>query len=244
MFTFRIHRKIRRNWPRQRGKRLLDAQPAHLYKYTEKYHNLYPSATQILKASVFPAVKLLRDLGINAGDSPESSGLLVHTFSNAHHLAETSQLPPDHPALPVQAFIFDSLPGMIDLRISVLAFTAPIRSPIARTLAKVYFGALYIASTVWRRTIGVLLGQDQEGVAFFGRIHQDLSDPRLFPQHVPRAYMYSEADQLVQPENVERHARKTKESLDGSGMDPDVVRLVKFEDSQRVSHARQDPQRY
>ncbi|KAG8759934.1 hypothetical protein FRC12_009649 [Ceratobasidium sp. 428] len=240
----------------------MDAHPTHLYKYTEKYNQLYPSATQILvrshqsyywkgsvgkKASVFPAVKLFEDLDVKPGSSPESSGLLVHAFSNggavtltslAHHLSKTKSQQP--PALPAQALILDSLPGIVDLRVATLAFTAPIRSPIARTLAKLYYGTLYFGNTFWHR----IILQDKQSTAFFGRIHEDLNDPNLLPQHIPRTYMYSNTDQLVQPKVVESHAEKTKQHLEALGKRSDIVRLVKFEGSQHVSHARLDPGRY
>ncbi|KAH7330742.1 hypothetical protein B0J17DRAFT_679440 [Rhizoctonia solani] len=117
----------------------MDAQLPHLYKYTEQYNKIYPGATQILvrthqnyfwkgeaakRASVFPVIKLLRDAGINEHTAAEKSGLLVHTFSNGGALAQTSlartiaeSLPPrvTTPALPAQAFIYDSLPGILDL---------------------------------------------------------------------------------------------------------------------------------
>ncbi|KAG9119171.1 hypothetical protein FRC07_005958 [Ceratobasidium sp. 392] len=241
----------------------MDAQLVHLYKYTEKYHQLYPSATQILirshqkyfwagdaakKASVLPAVKLLRDAGISPGDPAESSGLLVHTSSNggalvltsiARQLAETTS--PTQSALPAQALIFDSLPGTIDLRVTVLAFTAPIRSAPLRAIASAVFGAVYIVGKIWRETIGAIFGRSPDT---FEKLHADLNDTKLLPQRVPRTYIYSDADELIQVQSVEGHASKAKEQLEASGVDPDIVRLTKFEGSKHVSHARLDPQRY
>ncbi|KAG8743413.1 hypothetical protein FRC10_012078 [Ceratobasidium sp. 414] len=243
----------------------MDAQLVHLYKYTEKYHQLYPSATQILvrshqsyfwagddakKASVFPALKLLRDVGINPGNPAESSGLLVHASSNGgalvftsivRQLAETTQTTPTQPALPAQALVFDSLPGMIDLRVTIRAFTAPIRSAPLRAIASVAFGAVYVLGKIWRDTVGALFGRSPDT---FEKLHTDLNDPKLLPQHTPRTYLYSDVDELVQMQSVEAHASKAKELLGASGADPNVVRLVKFEGSKHVSHARQDPQRY
>ncbi|KAG8743461.1 hypothetical protein FRC12_015049 [Ceratobasidium sp. 428] len=243
----------------------MDAQLVHLYKYTEKYHQLYPSATQILirshqkyfwagdeakKASVFPAVKLLRDSGINPGDPAESSGLLVHASSNggalvltsiARQLADMTQTSPARPALPAQALVFDSLPGTIDLRVTVLAFTAPIRSAPLRAIASVVFGAVYMIGKIWRESVGAIFGRSPDT---FEKMRAELNDPKLLPQHAPRTYLYSDADELIQVQSVEGHASKAKEQLAASGADPDVVRLVRFEGSKHVSHARQDPQRY
>ncbi|QRW19637.1 hypothetical protein RhiXN_01043 [Rhizoctonia solani] len=241
----------------------MDAQLPHLYKYTEQYNKIYPGATQILvrahqsffwkgeaanRASVFPAIKLLRDAGINEHTAAEKSGLLVHTFSNGGALAQTSlariiakSLPPDATtsALPAQAFIYDSLPGILDLRITILAFTAPIRSPIFRSLAKVAFGAIYVIGTVWRNTIGHLLGQEDA----FTRLHRELNEPRLLPQHVPRTYIYSDVDDIIPSESVEGHAKKARELIGGNA-GAELVRLAKFEGSMHVSHARKDGKRY
>ncbi|QRW05751.1 indole-diterpene biosynthesis protein PaxU [Ceratobasidium sp. AG-Ba] len=236
----------------------MDAQLVHLYKYTEHYHKLYPSATQILvrshqkyfwanettrRASVVPVLKLLRDSGINPGDQPESSGLLysggaIVLTSIARQLAETSNL---SPALPAQALIFDSLPGTIDLQVTIRAFTAPIRSAPIRAVASVIFGAVYIVGKIWKSTIGVLF---RRGPDVFEQMHAGLHDPKLLSQNVPRTYLYSDVDELVQMESVEAHANEAKGLLQASGVDPALVRLVKFEGSKHVSHVRQDPQRY
>ncbi|KDN34311.1 hypothetical protein RSAG8_12605, partial [Rhizoctonia solani AG-8 WAC10335] len=196
----------------------MDAQLPHLYKYTEQYNKIYPAATQILvrthqsyfwkketakRASVFPAVKLLRDAGINEHTAAERSGLLVHTFSNGGALAQTSlaraiseSLPSNATAsaLPAQAFIYDSLPGILNLRVTALAFTAPIRSPALRSLAKIVVGAIYILGSFWRSTVGVILGQKEDT---FTQLHRELNEPRLLSQRVPRTYIYSDVDELI-----------------------------------------------
>ncbi|KAG8764085.1 hypothetical protein FRC12_008283 [Ceratobasidium sp. 428] len=84
----------------------MEAKLWRLQRFAEKYHEIYPSATQILirahlktlfvelptnKLSVLPAVKLLQDAGIRAYDPPESSGLLVHAFSNGSSLTYHSR---------------------------------------------------------------------------------------------------------------------------------------------------------
>ncbi|CAE7117930.1 unnamed protein product [Rhizoctonia solani] len=242
----------------------MDAQLPHLYKYTEQYNKIYPGATQILvrthqsyfwkneaanRASVSPAIKLLRDAGINEHTTAERSGLLVHTFSNGGALVQTAlaraiadSLPSNAttPALPAQAFIYDSLPGMLDLRVTALAFTAPIRSPILRSLAKIVVGAIYIIGSVWRSTIGVILGQKEDT---FTQLHRELNEPSLFPQHAPRTYIYSDVDELISQESVEGHAKKARELIDGSA-GSELVKLAKFEGSSHVAHARNDGKRY
>ncbi|CAE6436425.1 unnamed protein product [Rhizoctonia solani] len=241
----------------------MDAQLPHLYKYTEQYNKIYPSATQIIvrihqsffwkgeaanRASLFPVIKLLRDAGINEHTTAEKSGLLVHAFSNGGAFAQTSlartiakSLPSSAtgPALPAQAFVYDSLPGIIDLRITILAFTAQIRSPILRSLAQLGFGTVYVLGTVWGRTIGLLLGQEDP----FTRLRRELNEPRLLPQHVPRTYIYSDIDDIIPSESVEGHAKEARQSISGNA-GHELVRLAKFEGSAHVSHARKDGKRY
>ncbi|KAG8755949.1 hypothetical protein FRC11_005633 [Ceratobasidium sp. 423] len=200
-------------------------------------------------ASVFPVVKLLRDAGIDEHTAAEKSGLLVHTFSNggalaqnalARAIAESLPLNATTSALPAQAFIYDSLPGILDLRITAMAFTAPIRSPALRSLAKLVVGAIYILGSVWRRTFGLILGQKEDT---FTQLHRELNEPRLLPQHVPRTYIYSDVDEIIPSSSVEGHAKKARELIGGDA-GPELVRLVKFEGSMHVAHARKDGKRY
>jgi pimeloyl-ACP methyl ester carboxylesterase len=167
-------------------------------------------------------------------------GALVLT-SLARSIGETPLSTPARSALPAQALVYDSLPGAISLRVTVLAFTAPIRSAPLRAVAKVVFGTAYIVGAIWRRTISLFFGKSKDT---FGRLHDDLNDSKLLPQRVPRTYLYSDADELIPMDVVEGHARKTKELLELDGVDSDVVKLVKFKGSSHVAHARKDPQRY
>ncbi|CAE6490704.1 unnamed protein product [Rhizoctonia solani] len=242
----------------------MDAQLPHLYKYTEQYNKIYPGATQILvrthqnyfwksnaanRASVFPVIKLLRDAGINEHTAAEKSGLLVHTFSNGGALAQTSlacaiaeSLPSNAtvPAIPAQAYIYDSLPGILNLRVTAIAFTAPIRAPALRSLAKLVVGAIYILGSAWRNTIGVVLGQKEDT---FTRLHRQLNEPTLLSQRVPRTYIYSDIDELIPSESVEEHAKKAR-ALIGEDAGPELVKLVKLEGSSHVAHARKDGKKY
>ncbi|CAE6537685.1 unnamed protein product [Rhizoctonia solani] len=242
----------------------MDAQLQHLYKYTEQYNKIYPGATQILvrthqthfwksesanRASVFPVIKLLRDAGISEHTTAEKSGLLVHTFSNGGALSQNTlaraiagSLPSNATtsALPAQAFIYDSLPGILDLRITTMAFTALIRSPALRSLAKPVAGLIYILGSVWRHTFGLVFGQKED---MFAQLHRELNEPRLLPQNVPRTYIYSDVDEIIPSSSVEGHAKKARELI-GEGAGSELVRLVKFEGSMHVAHARQDGRRY
>ncbi|KAF8707707.1 hypothetical protein RHS03_03579, partial [Rhizoctonia solani] len=239
----------------------MGAQLPHLYKYTEQYNKLYPSATLIIvrakpnyfwsnettrKAAVFPVVKLLRDAGIHENTVARSSGLLVHTFSNGGALNETTlgraitdTYPPTNtPAIPAQALIYDSLPGVLNMRVTLLAFTAAIRSPAFRTIAKFVLGILYVLGATWGYLESIIFGHKEDLVA---KLKRELNEAKLLPQLIPRTYMYSDADELIPAESVEGHAAKAKELVGG---DSDIVKLVKFRGSPHVAHARKDPKRY
>ncbi|KAB5593006.1 Guanine nucleotide-binding protein alpha-2 subunit [Ceratobasidium theobromae] len=192
------------------------------------------------RASVAPVIKLLRDAGISEATPPHSSGLLVHTFSNA--LAQTtlaraiaSSSPGPNPALPAQALVFDSLPGVLGLGITARAFTAPIRSRPLRALAKLVVGAVYILAMVYKYSIGAIIQGNTHDT--FTRLHADLNDPRLLPLDVPRTYLYSDVDDLIPMHSVEAHAHRASQL--GA-----PVSLVKFAGSPHVAHARTHPQQY
>ncbi|CAE6436380.1 unnamed protein product [Rhizoctonia solani] len=240
----------------------MGAQLPHLYKYTEQYNRLYPSATLIIvrahanyfwrnetarKAAVLPVIKLLRDAGIHENTTAETSGLLVHTFSNggalnettlARTIADTLRSTTDIPAIPAQALIYDSLPGVLNIRVTLLAFTAAIRSPAFRTIAKSLLGILYVLGATWGYLESIVFGQKEDLVT---KLKRELNEPKLLPQHIPRTYIYSDVDELIPAESVEGHAKKARDLIGGGA---DVVNLVKFQGSPHVAHARKDPRRY
>lgn len=57
--------------------------------------------------------------------------------------------------------------------------------------------------------------------------------------HAPRLYIYSVKDELVPYQAIERHAKEVKEV--GSVVN---VKLVRFDDTPHVAHARAHPERY
>ncbi|KDN32900.1 hypothetical protein RSAG8_14013, partial [Rhizoctonia solani AG-8 WAC10335] len=152
----------------------MGAQLPHLYKYTEHYNKLYPLATQILvrahasyfwgsettgRAAVSPVIKLLRDAGIHENTMPGSSGLLVHAFSNggalneatlARAIAGTLSPTTNTSAIPAQALIYDSPPGVLNIRVTLLAFTAAmaLRSLLSSVLSSKPFWGYF---TFWAR---------------------------------------------------------------------------------------------
>ncbi|KAG8762222.1 hypothetical protein FRC12_009141 [Ceratobasidium sp. 428] len=240
----------------------MEAKLWRLHRFTEKYHEIYPSATQILirahlktlfvelptnKLSVLPAVKLLQDAGIHAYDPPESSGLLVHAFSNgggiylthlAHCLADTRP-PTSYPSLPAQAIIYDSLPGKLTMNIFTTYYADLVPFAPLRLAVKAFVIApAYAATVAYRHTI-----DRRPDTLTALRTH--LSDPKLVPQHVPQTYIYSDIDELAQMEYVEEFIDGVKERLRSKGVGVDeVVKAEKFIGSPHILHAKHDPKRY
>ncbi|KAG8709583.1 hypothetical protein FRC09_000578, partial [Ceratobasidium sp. 395] len=251
----------------------MGAKMPQLHRFTEMYHKLYPSATQILvrtfikslfaelptnKLYVLPVVKLLHEAGIHAYDSPTTSGLLVHSISNggamaqtylAHCLSDTRPSPsvsPNTPmpsALPAQALIYDSLPSTISLPVFLGFFSNGIAPPALRLLAKTLLLPAYVGTAAYRNTI-------DRRPDTFTTLRSELSDARLIPQSVPQVYMYGDADELTPAESVEKFTDGVRERLRAErkgvreeGLD-EVVRIEKFARSTHVSHAKNDPKRY
>ncbi|KAG8743410.1 hypothetical protein FRC10_012075 [Ceratobasidium sp. 414] len=258
----------------------MEASLQQLYRFTEMYHELYPSATQILvrvyrkslfvelptnastndptfarpifeneqKLYVLPVVKLLHDAGINAYDSPATSGLLVHSISNggalaqtylAHCLADARSAPsPNTPSLPAQAIIYDSLPSTVGFKVFLDFFSTGISSPALRLIAKTLLLPAYVGTAVYRNTI-------DRRPDNFTTLRAELSDAKLMPQRAPQVYIYGDADLLTPAESVEKFTDGMKERLRKEGVDPDkVVRVEKFVQSAHVSHAKNDSKRY
>ncbi|KAG9120422.1 hypothetical protein FRC07_004091 [Ceratobasidium sp. 392] len=242
---------------------IVEAKLPSLYRFTERYHELYPSATQILiraglktvfvelatnKLSVLPAVKLLQEAGIHPYDPPESSGLLVHLLSNgggmylthlAHCLADTHTAITGRPSLPAQALIYDSLPGKLTMSMFMEYYAAAVPFTPLRLATKVLVCApAYAATVAYRHTI-----DRRPDTLTALRTH--LSDPKLVPQHVPQTYIYSDLDELVQTEWVEEYVDAIKERLKSKGVDAnEVVNAEKFIGSRHVCHVKRDPARY
>ncbi|QRV76856.1 hypothetical protein RhiJN_19701 [Ceratobasidium sp. AG-Ba] len=236
---------------------------SQLYRFTETYHQIYPSATQILirvyrramfselpsnKAQVRPAVKLLHDAGINAYDPPESSGLLVHAISNggamtqtylAHCLSDNRPAPsPKASALPAQALIYDSVPSEATLSTFLNFFTTGIPSPALRTIAKPLLLPAYAGMLAYKHTI-------DRRPDMFTTLRAEMSDERLMPQRAPQLYIYGDIDLLTPAGSVEKYIASKKEVLDREGVEADqIVTVEKYEASPHVSHAKRDPKRY
>lgn len=133
---------------------------------------------------------------------------------------------------PPVAIVFDSMPGLMDLRGTWRALTAPVKSKLLKFLLVLPFGALYYASaafTILTRTEPLLV-----------RLRNALNEERLLPwmtKDTSRLYVFSDTDKLVQHKAVLEHIVQARAlGLNAQG--------VEFKGSPHVAHMRQNPARY
>ncbi|KAL4943891.1 hypothetical protein BDV06DRAFT_234255 [Aspergillus oleicola] len=226
-----------------------------LVKYIAGYRRLVPRARLIFirtSSSEFilrptkraqytrlqPAVEALRSL-------PPDEPVFMHMFSNggvfaATHLLEAYQIATGRP-LVVSSTVIDSAPGTANLSASIKAFSYILpKRWILRLFAKMLLVAYLTSMFVLGKVVGKIFGvRDAVSVA-----RQVINDKRVMRGSVKssegaprRCYIYSDADELVDWRDVERHA----EDAEQKGF---LVRREKFLGSEHVAHMKADPKRY
>ena len=230
----------------------MGAEPKHIAKYTSTYIKLFPTASIILiRAHVFDIIflpfttlkrryelALAKVLSLSQTSKKNNTELriLAQAFSNGgaftflhfarFYYSTVGSVPP------INALIFDSGPAIGDYARGVAALMAPVpRSPIVRYpvlfLLNVLLGLLWASNTVLGRKTAIR------------RTYFELNELGLLPNGVPRLYLYSKADKLVDWQEVEAHARNAEEN-GASGK----TELVRFERSEHVAHIREDAKKY
>ncbi|KAJ7760634.1 hypothetical protein DFH07DRAFT_816203 [Mycena maculata] len=232
----------------------MSAKLAHLHKYTTMYNQIYPDAIIILvrsHLSIFwksgsaldarfkPVIEVLKALGC----LENRQRILTHSFSNggSFHLLELDRILSSRkkidtdgqtPQTPPSALIIDSSPGGDTLDKLQLAVTSPLKSLVLRFLANLFIRLVFC---VWW-TRDQLLRRPSP----IHKMMRALRRPRVLPwldARSPRLYVYSKMDEMVPWRDVEEHAAQSA----GDGLD---VRLVCFEESPHVAHARVYPEEY
>lgn len=188
---------------------------------------------QARRARVSPAVEVIRSHA-----SPEKP-VLLHMFSNGGVSKTTHMLEAYRQAtgkaLPITAMILDSAPGTADLNASMKAFSYALpRMWILRLISK---GVLYFFLVFWKLVHFVTCRADPVRLA-----RKVINDPFLvYPANAERVmrrcYIYSDADELVDWREVEKHADESE----AKGW---VVRMELFKGAPHVGHMRADPDRY
>ncbi|KAL2812095.1 hypothetical protein BJX63DRAFT_262663 [Aspergillus granulosus] len=224
-----------------------------LVKYVAEYRRLAPNARIIFirtsssefmlrptkraqYARLAPAVEVLKTL-------PPDSPVFIHMFSNGGvfavtHLLEAYQKATGHP-LRVSSTVIDSAPGTATLSAAIKAFSYVLpKRWILRLLAKVLLYAYLTSMFVLGKAVSKVLGI-RDAVAVARQVINDGRVMRGLDKVSPprRCYIYSDADELVDWKDVERHAS----DAESKGF---AVRREKFLGSEHVAHMKADPERY
>jgi hypothetical protein len=221
----------------------MDAQPKHIAKYAAAYEKLFPSASILaitttsydaaLATNSANTKRITPALEVLYGQPPNTK-LLLHLFSNGGGftgmLLARCYKKKTGKAFPVTATVFDSMPGHIRLQAQVRAFTVALPKNIL--LRAIVTFILYVTYPFFRLRY-LLTGT----VDVIEEMRLALNDKNLFDLDAPRVYIYSSADDMIEPGDVEEHA----DEAERLGY---TVAREKFLTSGHVSHMIQDPKRY
>lgn len=226
-----------------------DARDEHIAKYLVKYQTVFPTAQILLLKSTSklffkprqiadamqPAVPVIKAALKTTTPTSSSPELLIHIFSNGgssrvgnlYEAYASSAGEGEDTLLPQHVTIFDSAPSVYRFEGSVFFLSIGL-SGLQKLVATPF---IYLVSSSWSFMIAT--GMMLDWLSVWGKMHNDTK------RHVElrRTYIYSEADGLVNYQDVESHANEAK----SNGFD---VRMEKFEGSAHVSHARKDEGKY
>ena len=227
----------------------MNAPPRALAKYVAEYRRMMPSSRIVFmrsssndffwgsnaraqQARVAPAVEALRKL------APESP-VFMHLFSNGGlsnttHLLQAYFKATGKP-LPISSMIIDSAPGTATISSAMRAFSFALPQMwILRLISKSF---LWLSLVLIKIVQAIKRSPDPIGLA--RRLINDTSLVQAInPKGVlTRCYIYSDADDLVDFRDVEKHASESE----ASGW---IVRREFFKGTPHVGHMRAEPDRY
>lgn len=239
----------------------MDAQEAHLAKYTAKYQALYPDSHILLIRSfvyhfvgskfpgeIAPSVPVIRSiLAGDEGDGADGSSssnhhpkMLVHVFSNGGSTTlkylydlypKTGARQGESPTLPAHVTIFDSAPGRFQWSRSVTAFA--LSAARSNFFVRMFVTAMahLMSATYWILTVPWGRG------GFLERTWLAHNVKSKNQTETKRTYIYSKDDKLVDYKDIEEHAAQARER----GYQ---VTLEEFKGTAHVAHTRGDEARY
>ena len=217
------------------------AQPTHITKYITGYQALYPSSQILLIRAesvdmIFRSYKSLQQrlqpclsvIQSSCSPNPPRPEILLHCFSNGGSvqslaLMQAYRTSTGH-AFPLHATILDSCPGRGTFRLSYLAVVAPFdRQPFYVRLPAVFL----LFATMCAYFLTTIMLRIENPVMKVRRLMND----REMVKETKRVYIYGDADAMVPWQEVEDHARDSKEQ----GF---RVATERFEGTGHVSHVR------
>ncbi|KAK8090790.1 hypothetical protein PG994_000295 [Apiospora phragmitis] len=240
------------------------ALPKHIAKYTQTYNEIYPYtpimvvttsvddlllwSTEKKVAALTAAVGYIQGrtsscfgaaaLEGQGGGQQQQPSLLLHAFSeggsNKAVCVARAYLSMTRRQLPVGAFVFDSTPGTARFMSNVNAFKRSLPQNILVRSLGVAVGFVILA-VAWV-LIAACVGYENNTIS---KTRRALNDEGLWPcVGVPRAYIFSEADDLIRWKDVEDHAEESARRF----KIPSLV--VRYKKTAHCNHAREDPQYY
>ncbi|EPE35104.1 indole-diterpene biosynthesis protein PaxU [Glarea lozoyensis ATCC 20868] len=220
----------------------MNAPPKHLSKYVSVYTKQHPSA-RIVVVTTSTSDILFRSKAANLVRlgpvlemlySISNESVLLHLFSNgggltATVLAKEYVRKTGHP-MPLMAMVLDSSPGRPSVRATRRAFAVA----LPKNLVLQLIGNLLFTLIFMIMKLGNYLGVTENVIQ---GVRDCLNDSRYFGLDVPRLYVFSEADRMVEARDVENHAVEAK----GKGYE---VLRERFGMSGHAAHMIEDPERY
>ncbi|KXN82982.1 Transmembrane protein 53-B [Leucoagaricus sp. SymC.cos] len=173
----------------------------------------------------------------------EQHRILIHSFSNGGCFqlitlgkilsVRQPESSTNSPRCTASAIIFDSCPGNASYTATRRAFASVISHPVMRILMNLLVTCLFCIQLVLKHVF--------RKKPVIDVMRAKLNGPKVLPwlsRGTPRLYLYSEGDEMVAAEAVEKHMEDAK----ANGLN---VSSEKFgRESKHVAHARTDPQRY
>jgi hypothetical protein len=219
------------------------AQPQHIAKYTSGYTKLFPSSpimvitTSIKDLLYRTSAKKQRSLIpaiLTIHSSHLDSNVLVHCFSEggAHKSVQFAKafLKTTGRRLPVSALCLDSAPGNPQYTKMAQACRKTAKGNPAVGVV-ISFLAFTVAASYWT-AYPVISDDDREhSKRLFTKSRRELNNPGLWDVHAPRCYLFSNADQIANPESVIEHARSAEE------LGTEVF-LTQFENTDHCGHIK------
>lgn len=231
-----------------------DGMPKNVSKYSDGFHELYPSARILAVLSgTFQASNQPEEQRIQAMmpvvdtvfPTPSGSGsderILLHCMSNtggiflAATFAAYQRRHGVDKRLPHQLLVCDSTPGSLDFASQVSRWSRAMAVGSAK-----YFPWPFIITHglwytfLWGNYLWQCLSAAEPSGNWAMRI---MNDKSMASVEVPRLYLYSKEDEIIWWEDLEETVAQVK-------MEGFLVDLERFEGSPHVGHMRMHPEQY
>ena len=218
----------------------MDGQLKHITKYADGYRVLYPTISILvllnrqahftlqhgaLKRSVRAGLELVPQSTLTDGSS-----LCIHAFSNGGCFTLTKIMDAMRPVvLKPRWVIFDSSPGIPTLRSNIMSFTMITRWRILKAMV-----ALLVLMTLGIYKVLNLCLRLRDLPT---RMREQLNSELFINRSVPRMYLYSIADKLIDYRSVEAH-------MADAAARGYAVESKRWDGSAHVNHMRDHPVEY